>query len=252
MKLTGKERWRYNAKWGEMRTIRMVRKRDEWLHVVRRLVPAGPMRYLELGCAPGLYTAALAEGTQWAISGIDYSDDAERFIATLATVGKVATLHQADMFNQRIDGRFDIVCSFGLVEHFRGSSLDDVLSLHDAYVAEGGYVVIQMPNFTGFQYFWHYLFDQPDLDNHNVDVMQPVAMKWFEQRDYEILFNDYIGVMRLWGNTGWLRFRLLGKLVAGLAVGLSKLALVLDAVGIRLQGRSWSPALLMVARKKGA
>ena len=250
MKLTEKGRWRYNAAWGERRTIEMVRKRDEWLSIVRRLVPDGPMRYLELGCAPGLYTAALAEGTQWEITGIDYSDDAERFIATLATVGKRATLHQADMFLHRIDGCFDIVCSFGLVEHFRGSSLDVVLSLHDSYVAEGGYVVIEMPNFTGFQYFWHYLFDRPDLDNHNVDVMQPMAMQWFGQQGYELLFNDYVGPMRLWGNSGWMRFRVIGKIVAGIAVGLSKVARTLDTIGIKFRGRSWSPDFLMVARKK--
>jgi SAM-dependent methyltransferase len=249
MKLTEKERWRYSSTWGSRRTIEMVKKRDEWLSVVRRIVPAGPLRYLELGCAPGLYTAALAEGTQWEISGIDYSDDAERFVETLLIVGKQVKLHHADMFRERINEYFDIVCSFGLVEHFRGSSLDEVLKLHDSYVEDGGYLVIEMPNFTGFQYFWHYIFDRPDLDNHNVDVMQPAAMQWFEQHGYEILFNDYVGAMRLWGNSGWLRFWLVGKLVAGVAVGLSKVARTLDAFGIRFRGRSWSPDFLMIARK---
>jgi SAM-dependent methyltransferase len=252
VKLTDKGRWHYNSAWCDRRTIEMVRKRDEWLQIVRRLVPDGRLRYLELGCAPGLYTAALAEGTQWDISGIDYSDDAELFIQTLALVGKQVKLCRADLFdvNQRLDGYFDIVTSFGLVEHFRGASLDEVLKLHDSYTVDGGYVVIEMPNFTGFHYFWHYLFDRPDLDNHNVDVMQPAAMRWFEEQGYELLFNDYVGVMRLWGNSGWMKYRIVGKIVAGVAVGLSKIALILDAVGIKLRGRSWSPALLMVARKK--
>ena len=249
MNLTEKERWRYGADWGSRSAIDIVKKRDEWLGVVRGILPDGPLSYLELGCAPGLYTAALVEGTRWDISGIDYSDDAELYIDTLAVVGKQATLHHVDMFVERVCEQFTIVCSFGLVEHFRGSALDEVFQLHDTYVEDGGYIVIHMPNFTGFQYFWHYLFDRPDLDNHNVDVMQPAAMKWFEQRGYEILFNDYVGAMRLWGNSGWLRFRLVSKLVAGLAVGLSKVALLLDAIGVRLRGRSWSPALLMIARK---
>ncbi|NML86975.1 bifunctional 2-polyprenyl-6-hydroxyphenol methylase/3-demethylubiquinol 3-O-methyltransferase UbiG [Polaromonas sp.] len=249
MKLTDKKRWRYNANWGSRSTIDMVKRRDEWLAIVRRILPDAPLRYLELGCAPGLYTAALAEGTQWNISGIDFSVDAQRFVDTLAVVGKQVSLHHMDMFVERIDEQFDVVCSFGLVEHFRGATLESVLQLHDSYIYEGGYVVLEMPNFTGFQYFWHYLFDRPDLDNHNVDVMQPAAMLWFKERGYEILFNDYVGVMRLWGNTGWLKYWILGKLVAAVAVSLSKVARILDRFGIKLRGRSWSPDFLMIARK---
>jgi hypothetical protein len=54
----------------------------------------------------------------------------------------------------------------------------------------------------------------------------------------------------LWGNSGFLKYRLVGKVVAGLAVGLSKVALLLDKLGFKLRGRTWSPALLFIARKK--
>lgn len=250
MTLTTKERWRYVKDASTRKNIETIKRREEWLTVIKKFVPETEMNYLELGCAPGQYTAALVESTAWKISGIDYSDDAELFKDTLATVGKQAELYHLDMFETRIDAQFDVVASVGLVEHFRGSMLDRVFALHDIYALPGGYVVIMVPNFTGFNYVWHYLFDRPDLDRHNIDTMQPVVFEWFRSRDYEVLFNDYVGVMRLWGNSGWTRYWLLAKTVAAVAVGLSKAALLLDKLGIHLRGRSWSPSLLFIARKK--
>ena len=40
-----------------------------------------------------------------------------------------------------------------------------------------------------------------------------------------------------------------GKLVAGLGVLLSKIAIFLSFIGIKLKGRSWSPGLLFIAKK---
>lgn len=249
MRLTDKTRWEYDKSHATLKNINSIRRRDEWLQVVNKYVPDGDMNYLELGCAPGQYSAVLSENKKWQVSGIDYSDDADLFLETMKLVKKDATLYKIDMFNNRIDVLFDIVISIGLVEHFRGELLDNVFKLHDSYIKPGGYLIIQVPNFTGFQYIWHYLFDRPDLDNHNVDVMQPNSLNWFKQNGYEILFNDYVGILRLWGNSSWNKNRLVGKIIAGLGVFLSKLALLLSYVGIKLRGRSWSPGLLLIAKK---
>lgn len=250
MKLTNKDRWTYDDSWSSAKLIENVRKRDEWIRVVKSFIPNARLKYLELGCAPGLYTAALAEGMDWEIYGIDYSDDAEKFQKTLSLVNKKSKVFICDLFSKRIDGIYDVVCSFGLVEHFRNCSLEEIFKIHDSYLADGGYLVIEMPNFTGFQYFWHYIFDRPDLDNHNIDVMQPSAMKWFEDHDYEIIHNDYVGPVRFWGNSSFTKYRFVGKIVAALAVVLSKIGRFLDRIGLKLRGRTWSPDFLMIARKK--
>lgn len=250
MRLTDKSRWEYGSASATLKNLNTIRKRDEWLRLVDQYLPDGNLEYLELGCAPGQYSAILAEKKKWNISGIDYSDDADLFIETMSLVNKTAQLYKIDMFEERLDAVFDVVISIGLVEHFRGTLLDEVFSLHDSYIKPGGFVVIQMPNFTGFQYLWHYLFDRKDLDNHNVDVMQPDSLQWFENNGYDILFNDYVGVLRLWGNSSFVHIKIIAKIIVGCGVLISKCALILDKVGIRLRGRSWSPVLLFIAKKK--
>jgi len=127
--------------------------------------------------------------------------------------------------------------------------LENVFRLHDSYLTNGGYLIIQIPNFTGFNYVWHYLFDRPDLDNHNIDVMQLQSLEWFADKGYEIVFNDYVGPLRVWGASSWSHIRFMSKLVAGFGMVVSKLALMLDKIGLKLRGRTWSPGILLIAKK---
>jgi SAM-dependent methyltransferase len=249
MRLTDKNRWRYKKDHATLNNLNRIRKREEWLQVVKKYVPSTELNYLELGCAPGQYSAVLAEGTDWNISGIDYSDDSDIFLDTMSLVGKDAELFHIDMFNEKINKAFDIVISVGLVEHFRGEMLENVFRLHDSYLTNGGYLIIQIPNFTGFNYAWHYLFDRPDLDNHNIDVMQLQSLEWFADKGYEIVFNDYVGPLRVWGASSWSHIRFMSKLVAGFGMVVSKLALMLDKIGLKLRGRTWSPGILLIAKK---
>lgn len=252
MRLTDQERWRYREPPLARAGAEAIQRREEWVRVIRKALPEEPLDVLELGCAPGTLSAAVMLDRPWTPFGIDYSPDADRYVETLRGLGMTPTLWKGDLFETRLERTFDVVCSFGLIEHFRGGTLDSLLALHDDYLKPGGHLVIAVPNFTGFQYFWHYLFDRPDLDNHNVDVMQPATFRWFEERGYRTLYRDYCGRMRLWGNSGWTFNRFTGKAVAALAKGISAVAGGLARIGLKLRGRSWSPYFLYIARKPGS
>lgn len=252
MRLTDKERWTYPKDPISRREIDTIIARDEWLRVTKATLPNRAMDLFELGCAPGNFSAALCIDRPWSPYGIDYSDDAELYLRTMQQFGMKATLYEADIFEYKIDRDFDVVCSFGLIEHFRGSTLDRVLEMHDRYLRSGGYLVITVPNFTGLQYFWHYLFDRPDLDKHNVDVMQLETFKYFRDRGYNTLYLDFVGVMRLWGNSGWVGNWFLGKSVAAGAKGISALARLAAKLGLRLSGRAFAPYILYIAQKSGS
>lgn len=248
MRLTDKSRWSQRAAL-DAKALERVRSRERWIDVIVAALPDAPLDVLELGCSPGTFSAAIMKGTQWRPFGIDYSDDADAYVKTLSAIGKSATLYRGDLFETAIDRQFDVVCSFGLVEHFRGSELDQLLDLHHRYVTPGGYLIILVPNFTGYQYFWHYLFDRPDLDNHNVDVMHPTTFRLFEDLGYKPIFKGYHGLFRLWGNSGWLGTWFTGKAVAALAHSVTGAAKLLSKTGIKLSGRSFSPYLLFIGQR---
>lgn len=252
MRLTEKDRWTYPREDFSREAALATIRQDEWMVRLRELLPERELDILELGCAPGRLSAGLMLDKPWTPFGIDYSDDSDLYVSTLAAIGKQATLYRQDLFDTRIDRQFDAVVSFGLIEHFRGTSLDDLLALHDSYVEPGGYLAIVVPNFTGFQYAWHYIFDRPDLGIHNVDVMQPATFEVFDRLGYENIFKDYYGTMRLWGTTGVEKYIPVRKAFAGLAHGLSAAARTAAKVGLRLNGPAFSPYFMYVGRKPDA
>lgn len=250
-KLTTKDRWEYKEnKHTSKYQVHNVIKRDKWINFSKTFLPVEELDFIELGCAPGLFSAAISMNTKWKCHGIDYSEDSDMYIDTMNYVGKKATLYKEDLFRSDLEKKFDIVGSFGLVEHFRGGDLEKVFDIHDKYLKKGGYLIIEMPNFTGFHYLWHYIFDKPDLDNHNIDTMQPKVLNLFKDKGYKILFNDYHGILRLWGNTSCGRSWLCGKIVAAMARFISLIAKLLSKIGLKLSGQTFSPYLLFIAKKK--
>lgn len=252
MRLTDKSRWTYKGRPLSRAQAQAIIDRDTWIPVVRKMLPDKPLEMIELGCAPGYLSAAVMLDKPWTPYGIDYSDDAGLYLETLQGLGMNPTLFRQDLFAEKLDRTFDVVCSFGLIEHFRGRTLEDLLDIHNEYLAPGGYLVIVVPNFTGYQYFWHYLFDRPDLDNHNIDVMQPATFSCFQQRGYRMLYNAYTGHFRVWGNSSWASTWITGKAVAGLSKAISAASGAAARVGLKLCGRSFSPYLLYIAQKPEA
>jgi SAM-dependent methyltransferase len=252
MRLTERSDWTGRPTLQDSGTARKVFAREEWMKVIRESLPDAPLDVLELGCAPGFLGAILFQGTQWQPFGIDYAEDAEAYRRSFEQIGKTATLYQGDLFEVELDRTFDVVCSFGLIEHFRGSELDEVLAIHHKYVRPGGYVVILLPNFNGVHYFWHYLFDRPNLDTHNVGSMYLDTFRMFDDLGYSTSFKGYHGQFRVWGNSSWVGNWFTGKSVAALSHLVSKTSRLLGRAGVKLRGRSLSPYILYIGRRPGA
>jgi 2-polyprenyl-3-methyl-5-hydroxy-6-metoxy-1,4-benzoquinol methylase len=248
LRLSKKEDWQYHDFRVSLDDVNDFSITNEWVKQVRKMLPHGEASYLELGCCPGICSAALAQGTKWSVSGVDYCDDGAIFTNVLNLIGKPSVFYQADIFEFKACELYEIVASYGLVEHFNGDLLNRVLTIHDECLKPGGYLVIEIPNFTGFQYFWHYLFDRPNLEIHNVDMMQPKKIEeYFQSMGYEILFSDYFGQLRVWGNS---RFGAIGRIPVKLfEILINNLASFLSFIGIHLGGQAFSPTILLCAKK---
>ena len=249
MRLTKRSDWTGRPILQDSETARRVFAREEWMRVIRDRLPPGPIDVLELGCSPGFLGAILFNGTEWRPFGVDYAEDADTYTQSFAQIGKEAMLYRGDLFEVELGRQFDVVCSFGLIEHFRGSELDQVLAIHHRYVRPGGHVVILLPNFTGVHYAWHYLFDRPNLDTHNVGSMNLATFDLFDRLGYGTLVKEFHGQFRVWGNSSWTGNWFTGKAVAALSHLLSKSSKLLGRAGLKLSGRSLSPYILYIGQR---
>ncbi|MGA9032936.1 MAG: class I SAM-dependent methyltransferase [Sulfuricaulis sp.] len=138
--------------------------------ILRRHVAPG-MRYLEIGCAPGRLLAWVALRLGAEVAGLDYSAvglaAAQRLFQG---AGIVADLRCENVFTNSFEpGSFDIVSSFGLIEHF-----DDprpVVDEHVKLVRPGGVAMIVVPNYRGIYGRLQRHFDPENLRIHNLNIM---------------------------------------------------------------------------------
>lgn len=150
---------------------------------IARHLPADPeLSFLELGCAPGRILAEFGRRLGYEVHGIDYAadaDDIERYLrGNGCRVGEVA---RADVFDWEPGREYDIVASFGLIEHF-----DDpgpLVDRHFALSRPGAKVVIGVPNFARGQHLLHWLFDRPNLRRHNLGCMSLGFLRDAAQRN---------------------------------------------------------------------
>jgi len=109
-----------------------------------------PRRLLEIGCARSTFLPYLAHEFGFQVEGLDYSEvgamQARRLLAREGISGSVTC---ADMFAPppALLERFDVVVSFGVMEHFRDTS--DALRAASRFLVPGGLLVTFVPNLAG-------------------------------------------------------------------------------------------------------
>jgi SAM-dependent methyltransferase len=141
---------------------------------LEELAPVKPgARVLEIGCAPARWLLWYAESFGARVTGLDSSSRGVQLSReNLAAGGVDGEIVEADFMSEGLSFRnFDLVLSLGVIEHF-----DDVphaFARHAAFVAEGGRLVIGMPNFRGLIGLIQKFSDREHLSMHNTDAMRP-------------------------------------------------------------------------------
>lgn len=148
-----------------------------YLDDIERYLPRGNgLTFLEIGCAPGGILAHICGTLGYEAHGIDFACEPGEIEARLRSRNvQVGRIHKADFLTFESDRQFDVVSSFGFVEHF-----DDPPAMarrHFDLVKPGGTVVLGIPNFAGGQRALHYLFDRAQLRRHNTSCMSVAFMR---------------------------------------------------------------------------
>jgi 2-polyprenyl-3-methyl-5-hydroxy-6-metoxy-1,4-benzoquinol methylase len=149
------------------------------------------MRVIELGCAPGKILAWVAAVLRADVAGLDYSERGADWSRQLFdALGIAADIRCEDAGRTTFPPEsFDVVYSFGLIEHF-----DDPRSIVRAHVTlakPGGRTIVGIPNYGGIYGRLQRWLDPENLSLHNLDIMSTTAMARLAPADLSATVRAY-------------------------------------------------------------
>ncbi|QRF24480.1 class I SAM-dependent methyltransferase [Alicyclobacillus sp. TC] len=202
--------------------------------------------YFEIGCAPGTNLVYFANQFGYRVSGIDYSN--------IEQVGKLLKHHGIvpeelsgeDFFSYTPKRQYDVVTSFGFVEHFQNTQ--DVIERHMQLVAPQGWLVIEVPNIRYFNFLLYRILNPSLLAIHNPKAMNLQALQApiKESNNFEIVFSGYYKSCFLYfnpDNAELVKHSLRRKLFLGLRSLTTTLGLE------NYPNRFFSPYLFVIAKR---
>jgi len=166
---------------------------------IEHYIPRGYGNCFEIGCFPGRYLTVFGD-LGYELNGIDLTPRVKNDLPMwLKKNGySVAYFECNDFSNNKNNRKYDIVCSFGFIEHF--IDFESYLIKHGELVANNGYLVISTPNFSGFiQNKLHYCLDKENYNRHNINAMNPLI--WaaiLKTLGFEIIFTGWFGNFDFW------------------------------------------------------
>lgn len=157
----------------------------------------------EAGCYPGRYLAWFGK-KGWTVSGMDLtprmeSDFKEWLKNNSISFSKIERGDVLKYMEDSID-RYDLVCSFGFIEHFE--NFEKVIALHTKILKPGGQLIITTPHFRGrIQKFLHSWLDSENLARHYVPSMNPELWKsTLEAQGLIVSWHGYFGNFDFWAD----------------------------------------------------
>ena len=246
MEMTSKEYW--NSTWSGIkpRIVNSVTFEDIFQKYLRY---DATLSCIEIGCILGDFLIFLHKKYGFQIYGVDYSSE----ICVLKENMKINGVSKYGIFKKnflswRTSMRFDVVCSFGFVEHF--TNYRKVIERHANLLKKEGLLILTVPNFRYGSALLHMLFrDFSNIRrNHNIEVMNPkILADALTKEGLKILFLNYHGTFGFWLSSGY----------SGKRTMISKMFLLLiwaiqgffARLRVNAPNRFFSPHIVCVAKK---
>jgi SAM-dependent methyltransferase len=132
---------------------------------------------IELGGFPGYYAVYLKKYLGLDTTLLDYFIEPSLIAALLKKNGLNETdirVIEADLFGYDPGVKYDMVLSFGLIEHF--SDTRDIIRLHLKFLKPGGTLFITLPNFKSVNGWLQRTADRENYDKHYIGCMDPALL----------------------------------------------------------------------------
>jgi 2-polyprenyl-3-methyl-5-hydroxy-6-metoxy-1,4-benzoquinol methylase len=241
------------------RSLRNYFRRYQHKEFSRRLAEYGfgkGSRLLEVGCGGSIWLPYFAREHGFEVTGLDYSEKgcaaAEYVLRRDGVDGKVVC---GDLFDppEEMLGAFDVVTSFGVVEHFQSTA--GAVAACARFLRPGGVIMTIIPNVAGLSGAGVKFFD-PKLYSIHVPMTKEQLGRAHSEAGLEVLDCRYLTPAWFsdWSVPAGDRRRgrrLLRNLLWYPTAALSAGAWVLDdLIGNRLPGSRWfSPWAICWARR---
>lgn len=148
---------------------------------------------LEIGCYPGNFLIYFSKKFGYDVSGIDIvtSQMLKKTKAHLQDNGvTVNELICQDFMKYKPSESYDLVCSFGFIEHFY--NYEEIIVKHINLLKPGGKLIISCPNLRIMKYLIHFIIDRRPLPFHIPSSTH--LSKWrkiLEANDMHVLYHNY-------------------------------------------------------------
>eukprot|EP01132_Coremiostelium_polycephalum_P011510 gene11510-14095_t len=155
---------------------------------------------IELGGFPGYYAVFLKKYFDLDVTLLDYFVHPPITAKLLKENGleeKDIQIIETDLFQYKPEKQYDLVLSFGLIEHFNDTA--DIINRHINFVKPGGTLFITLPNFRALNGWFQKRFDPDNYDKHNINCMDPKLLAGIcEQAGLEVIQSRFFGYFSLW------------------------------------------------------
>lgn len=160
----------------------------------------GAKTAVELGGFPGYYATFLKKYENMDTTLFDYFIHKGLINQLLETNGlKEGDINiiEADLFTYTPTQQYDMVLSFGLIEHFKDTKA--IIATHLSFLKDDGTLFITLPNFKSINGWVQRKFDIENYNKHYIESMDPALLAdYCRQLGLKDVESYYHGKFSMW------------------------------------------------------
>ena len=218
--LSDKKRWEVFYKDKNLNIFSLINSvvnnffKKELKKVFEDFIPhQGGLSLIELGCGNSDWLPYFCSKYRYEVYGVEYLNHACQLAEQKLKLNgcKSYQVYCGDFFelHKTIHFKFNILVSFGVVEHF--DNLEYVIKISSYYLNKGGFIITVCPNTKGLAMSLQKYIDYKIYKSHKLFDLE-YLIKCHKTNGYKIIFADYIEYESL-NNLDFSNYGKIGKIV---------------------------------------
>ena len=116
---------------------------------------------IELGCGTGLISLYLAQKYNAKITLVDYSSNALKMARRFfKKAGVKAEFIKANFFKLKLNKKYDLVHSQGVIEHFKKEKQEELIKIHKRFLKRNARLIILAPRPSIYYKTWRWIIEK--------------------------------------------------------------------------------------------